>query len=76
VIYLDIYLDLKFLFKGPDCENEIDWCSTNPCSLERECITLSASEQLSKGKSYTCVDCPEGYVKDMEDSDIDECIGE
>ncbi|XP_060570647.1 fibrillin-2-like isoform X2 [Ruditapes philippinarum] len=61
-------------YDGPDCENEIDWCSTNPCSLERECITLSASEQLSKGKSYTCADCPEGYVKDMEDSDIDECI--
>ncbi|XP_060591770.1 fibrillin-1-like [Ruditapes philippinarum] len=61
-------------YDGPNCENEKDWCSTNPCSLERECTTISAKEQLSEGKSYICAECPEGYVKDMNDSDIDDCI--
>ncbi|XP_053387247.1 uncharacterized protein LOC123541978 [Mercenaria mercenaria] len=62
-------------YEGIDCENEFDGCAANPCSLDRNCSTLTAEEQIQRNRSYVCDPCPTGFEDDDDDEciDIDEC---
>ncbi|XP_053376387.1 uncharacterized protein LOC123533517 isoform X2 [Mercenaria mercenaria] len=63
-------------YQGNDCEEDFDGCAANPCSLKRNCTTLTAEEQKAQKRSFICGPCPSGYRADNEGDciDLDECI--
>ncbi|XP_053374889.1 mucin-like protein [Mercenaria mercenaria] len=68
-------------YGGLDCENEFEACSTNPCSLGRNCTNIPAEERRVIGRTYRCGTCPPGFTSIATDNDtseecldVDECL--
>ncbi|XP_053372976.1 fibrillin-1-like [Mercenaria mercenaria] len=59
---------------GDECENDLNGCSGDPCSLGRDCTDNDVNTHMSSGKAFTCADCPAGYTTEDEDCiDVNEC---
>ncbi|XP_053395504.1 uncharacterized protein LOC123523715 isoform X3 [Mercenaria mercenaria] len=66
--------DCEPQYEGLDCEDDFDGCAANPCSLNRECTSLTAAEQIARNKTHICGNCPDGFSQDGDKCiDINEC---
>ncbi|KAK3579903.1 hypothetical protein CHS0354_031421 [Potamilus streckersoni] len=61
-------------WEGSSCQLDFDGCKGSPCSFNRSCTDVEASEHKKTGVAFMCSQCPQGYLKDSDKClDIDEC---
>ncbi|XP_053391141.1 mucin-like protein, partial [Mercenaria mercenaria] len=60
--------------EGDECEDDLNGCSGDPCSLGRDCTDNDVNTHTVSGKAFTCADCPAGYTTEDDDCiDVNEC---
>ena len=55
-----------FYVKGDHCELDLDGCQDNPCTAGTNCTDVTPAEQVARGRSYNCTECPEGTENNGE----------